>query len=146
MWAVANAHPADHYPVLDQNSQHPHRPGGRFWISCGGETPGATKCPGIGYDAVYKIGVANRDARRGKSGGYRVIYYPQTDVDGLPVTLYSKSDQAAVTAANSPAADYLKTSTNVKYSSAPTALNRAAWSPAVLVNLYSRRPPSAVTP
>lgn len=62
-----------------------------------GETPG-DQVPGTGY-ALYKVRVANRDAKRGKSGGYRVIYYLQTDTDRLLVTIYSKSDQADVTAA-----------------------------------------------
>lgn len=62
-----------------------------------GETPG-DQVPGTGY-ALYKVRVANRHAKRGKSGGYRVIYYLQTDTDRLLVTVYSKSDQADVTAA-----------------------------------------------
>ncbi|WP_293368086.1 type II toxin-antitoxin system RelE/ParE family toxin [Nevskia sp.] len=62
-----------------------------------GETPG-DQVPGTGY-ALYKVRIANRDARRGKSGGYRVIYYLQTDTDRLLVAIYSKSDQADVTAA-----------------------------------------------
>lgn len=62
-----------------------------------GETPG-DQVPGTGY-ALYKVRVANRGAKRGKSGGYRVIYYLQTDTDRLLVTVYSKSDQADVTAA-----------------------------------------------
>ena len=62
-----------------------------------GETPG-TQVPGTGY-TLFKVRVANRDARRGKSGGYRVIYCLHTANDRLLVTIYSKSDQADVTAA-----------------------------------------------
>lgn len=74
---------ADLQPVLDQLQA--------------GDTPG-DQVRGIGH-VLYKVRVPNRDARRGKSGGYRVIYYLQTDDDRLLVTLYSKSDQADVTAA-----------------------------------------------
>jgi len=62
-----------------------------------GETPGE-QVSGTGY-ALYKVRLRNRDALRGKSGGYRVIYYVRTDSDRLLVTLYSKSDQADVPAA-----------------------------------------------
>lgn len=62
-----------------------------------GDTPG-DQVPGTGY-ALYKVRIPNRDARRGRSGGYRVIYYLQTGSDRLLVTIYSKSDQADVAAA-----------------------------------------------
>lgn len=35
------------------------------------------RVPRIGY-MLYKVRVRNRDAQRGKSGGYRLIYYLQT--------------------------------------------------------------------
>jgi mRNA-degrading endonuclease RelE of RelBE toxin-antitoxin system len=38
-----------------------------------GETPGE-QIQGTGY-TVYKAQLANTDAQRGKSGGYRAIYY-----------------------------------------------------------------------
>jgi len=62
-----------------------------------GATPG-DQVSGTGY-ALYKVRLPNRDARRGKSGGYRVIYYVQTNTDRLLVAVYSKSDQADVPAA-----------------------------------------------
>lgn len=62
-----------------------------------GQMPG-DQVSGTGY-AIYKVRVPNRDAKRGKSGGYRVIYYLQTDRDRLLVAIYSKSDQADVAAA-----------------------------------------------
>jgi len=37
------------------------------------ERPG-DKIPGVGYD-VYKVRLPNPSAQRGKSGGFRVIYY-----------------------------------------------------------------------
>ena len=42
---------------------------------------------------IYKVRLPNRDARRGKSGGYRVIYYIQTQSRITLLTIYSKSDQ-----------------------------------------------------
>lgn len=74
---------SDLQPVLDQ--------------LMAGQTLG-DQVPGTGY-AIYKVRMVNRDAKRGKSGGYRVIYYLQTDSNRLLVTIYSKSDQADVAAA-----------------------------------------------
>jgi len=53
--------------------------------------------PGIGY-TVFKVRVKNSDVQRGKSGGYRFIYYFKTSTHILLVTLYSKSDQGDVSA------------------------------------------------
>lgn len=47
---------------------------------------------------VYKVRLANRDASRGKSGGYRVIYYLPTDDLTLLLTIYSKTDQSDIVA------------------------------------------------
>jgi mRNA-degrading endonuclease RelE of RelBE toxin-antitoxin system len=41
---------------------------------------------------VYKVRVRNSDIRRGKSSGYRVIYYTITLESILLTTIYSKSD------------------------------------------------------
>ncbi len=57
-----------------------------------GETPG-DRLQGIRH-RVYKVRVPNRDARRGKSGGYRVLYYLQAEERAILLTLYSKSDQS----------------------------------------------------
>jgi mRNA-degrading endonuclease RelE of RelBE toxin-antitoxin system len=54
--------------------------------------------PRTGY-SLYKVRVRNRDAQRGKSGGYRLIYYLQTPVHVILITLYSKSEQSDVSAA-----------------------------------------------
>ncbi|GAB5536329.1 MAG: hypothetical protein Rubg2KO_25780 [Rubricoccaceae bacterium] len=48
---------------------------------------------------VYKVRLANSDARRGKSGGYRMIYYARTAERVVLVTIYSKSDQGDISAA-----------------------------------------------
>jgi mRNA-degrading endonuclease RelE of RelBE toxin-antitoxin system len=42
-----------------------------------GETPG-DQVPGLQH-AVYKVRVRNSDIQKGKSGGYRVLYYLKTD-------------------------------------------------------------------
>jgi mRNA-degrading endonuclease RelE of RelBE toxin-antitoxin system len=61
-----------------------------------GETPG-DQITGIGYP-VFKVRVKNSDVQRGKSGGYRMIYYLKTATSILLLTLYSKSDQDDVVA------------------------------------------------
>jgi mRNA-degrading endonuclease RelE of RelBE toxin-antitoxin system len=54
-----------------------------------GELPG-DKIPGIGY-TVFKLRVRNSDIQKGKSGGYRVIYYLKTETEIILATIYSKS-------------------------------------------------------
>ena len=61
-----------------------------------GETPG-DQIQGVGRP-LYKVRVKNTDARRGKSGGYRLIYYLQTTNDVLLITIYSKTEQADIEA------------------------------------------------
>ena len=58
------------------------------------ETPFAgVRVPGIGVP-VYKIRMASRDQKRGKSGGYRVIYYFKgKDGDVYLILIYPKSVQ-----------------------------------------------------
>ena len=62
-----------------------------------GELPG-DRVQGVA-NRVYKVRVKNRDAQRGKSSGYRVIYYLETDDQIVMITLYSKSDQSDIPAA-----------------------------------------------
>ncbi len=59
-----------------------------------GETPG-DQITGVGYTA-YKARVANSDAQRGKSSGYRVIYYVQVADTIALITIYSKSEQSDI--------------------------------------------------
>ncbi len=59
-----------------------------------GSTPG-DKIQGIGY-TVYKVRVKNTDIKKGKSGGYRVIYYVRSDSGITLLAMYSKSDQANI--------------------------------------------------
>ena len=56
-----------------------------------GETPG-DRVSGARY-LIYKARIRNRDAGRGKSGGYRVLYYIRTTSLVILATIYSKSDQ-----------------------------------------------------
>ncbi|MDN5849806.1 MAG: type II toxin-antitoxin system RelE/ParE family toxin [Nitrococcus sp.] len=61
-----------------------------------GHTPGE-QTTGAGY-TVYKVRLANTDTGRGKSGGYRVIYWLQTAEARLLLTIYSKSEQTDLSA------------------------------------------------
>lgn len=54
------------------------------------ERPG-DKIPRVGYD-VYKVRLKNPSAGRGKSGGFRVIYYVHVADFVLLLTIYSKSE------------------------------------------------------
>jgi mRNA-degrading endonuclease RelE of RelBE toxin-antitoxin system len=56
-----------------------------------GKTPG-DQVAGTGY-TVFKVRVKNSDSRRGKSGGYRVIYQRSSSICIILLLIYSKSDQ-----------------------------------------------------
>ena len=56
-----------------------------------GELPG-DKITGIGY-SVFKLRIKNSDVSKGKSGGYRLIYYCQTAKGIILLTLYTKSER-----------------------------------------------------
>ena len=62
----------------------------------------AGKTPGdrlqIKRAVLYKARIKNSDAKRGKSGGYRVIYYLKTKKTTILITLYSKSNQSDIQA------------------------------------------------
>ena len=59
-----------------------------------GDTPGdQIQCPGY---TVYKVRARNSAAERGKRGGYRIIYYLETEIDILLITIYSKTDQSDI--------------------------------------------------
>lgn len=57
-----------------------------------GETPG-DRLDNLKPYVVYKVRVPNRDAQRGKCGGYRVVYYVRTAYSIYLLAIYSKSDQ-----------------------------------------------------
>jgi mRNA-degrading endonuclease RelE of RelBE toxin-antitoxin system len=62
----------------------------------GGELPG-DKISGTNY-AVFKLRVRNSDIQKGKSGGYRLIYYVKTTTGIILLTIYTKSEQADISA------------------------------------------------
>jgi mRNA-degrading endonuclease RelE of RelBE toxin-antitoxin system len=47
---------------------------------------------------IFKIRVKNSSIQKGKSGGYRVIYYVKTNIQIILLTMYSKSDQSSINA------------------------------------------------
>ncbi len=59
-----------------------------------GELPGE-QISGVGY-AVFKLRVRNSDAQKGKSGGYRLIYYVKTATGIILLTIYAKSEQVDI--------------------------------------------------
>jgi mRNA-degrading endonuclease RelE of RelBE toxin-antitoxin system len=61
-----------------------------------GELPG-NQISGIGYK-VFKLKVKNSDIAKGKSGGYRLIYYCHTATGIILLTIYTKSEQADIAA------------------------------------------------
>lgn len=61
-----------------------------------GETPGEL-LQGVN-GPVYKVRLRNSDSQRGKSGGYRIVYYVETEEKPILVMRYSKSDQSDIPA------------------------------------------------
>ncbi len=60
-----------------------------------GETPG-DEVPRTGEDrVVFKVRIRNSDSSRGKSGGYRMIYWVKPSSVVL-VSIYSKSEQGDI--------------------------------------------------
>jgi mRNA-degrading endonuclease RelE of RelBE toxin-antitoxin system len=62
------------------------------------ERPG-DKIPNVGYD-VYKVRLKNPSAQRGKSGGFRVIYYVQIENLLTLLTVYTKTEQTDISPDN----------------------------------------------
>jgi mRNA-degrading endonuclease RelE of RelBE toxin-antitoxin system len=56
-----------------------------------GKLPG-DQIPGVGY-TIFKLRLKNSDIQKGKSGGYRLIYYVKTSTKIILITIYSKSEQ-----------------------------------------------------
>ncbi|NEQ10316.1 MAG: type II toxin-antitoxin system RelE/ParE family toxin [Moorea sp. SIO2B7] len=52
--------------------------------------------PSIPY-TVFKVRVSNSNIQKGKSGGYRFIYYLKNSNKIILVTIYSNSDQGDIT-------------------------------------------------
>jgi mRNA-degrading endonuclease RelE of RelBE toxin-antitoxin system len=57
----------------------------------GGALPGERLQRLVSYEA-YKVRLPNRDTQRGKSGGYRVIYYVRTAETIYLLEIYAKSE------------------------------------------------------
>lgn len=53
---------------------------------------------GTGY-TIFKVRIRNSDISRGKSGGYRVLYYLKTTTAVILVTIYSKTEQSDISSA-----------------------------------------------
>jgi mRNA-degrading endonuclease RelE of RelBE toxin-antitoxin system len=60
-----------------------------------GDTPG-DQVQGVKY-TVYKVRVRNSDTRKGKSGGYRVIYYVRTADHIILIAVSSKTERTDIT-------------------------------------------------
>lgn len=71
---------SDLQPILDQLASGSH--------------PG-DQVPGVRFE-VFKVRAPNSDASRGKSGGYRLIYWIKSESEVVLVTVYSKSDQSDI--------------------------------------------------
>ena len=56
------------------------------------------KVPGVQY-SIFKVRVRNRDIQKGKSSGYRFIYYFKSSEKIILITIYSKLDQSDISAA-----------------------------------------------
>lgn len=54
--------------------------------------------PGTDYE-IFKVRVKNSDIQKGKSGGYRFIYYLQTLTIVILIAIYSKSEQSDIASA-----------------------------------------------
>ncbi len=48
---------------------------------------------------IFKVRIRNSDVSRGKSGGYRVIYYLKTATAVILITIYSKTEQSDISSA-----------------------------------------------
>ncbi|WP_338022334.1 type II toxin-antitoxin system RelE/ParE family toxin [Argonema antarcticum] len=59
-----------------------------------GELPG-DQISGIA-DEVFKLRIRNSDIQKGKSGGYRLIYYVKTAKGIVLLTVYTKSEQVDI--------------------------------------------------
>ena len=53
--------------------------------------------PGTHY-TIFKVRVRNSDIQKGKRSGYRLIYHVKTPKNIILVTIYSKLDQADISA------------------------------------------------
>jgi mRNA-degrading endonuclease RelE of RelBE toxin-antitoxin system len=59
-----------------------------------GEVPG-DQVPGMNY-TIFKVRVKNSTIQKGKSAGYRVLYYLKSSNRIVLITIYSKSDRSDI--------------------------------------------------
>jgi mRNA-degrading endonuclease RelE of RelBE toxin-antitoxin system len=59
-----------------------------------GQTPG-DRIPGTAFE-IFKVRLPNSDSRRGKSGGYRIVYHHTIDDTIILITVYSKTEQSDI--------------------------------------------------
>ncbi len=52
---------------------------------------------GVDY-TVFKLRIRNSNIQKGKSGGYRLIYYLKTEIGIVLLTIYAKSEQVDIAA------------------------------------------------
>ncbi|MEL7227836.1 MAG: type II toxin-antitoxin system RelE/ParE family toxin [Cyanobacteria bacterium J06576_12] len=57
--------------------------------------PIGDQIPGVGF-TVMKVRVKNRDSQKGKSGGYRLIYWLVSNQVVVLLDVYSKSDRSNI--------------------------------------------------
>lgn len=62
-----------------------------------GQRPG-DEVPNVGYAGVFKDRLRNRSARRGKRGGFRLIYYVPRADEVFLLLIYSKTEVANISA------------------------------------------------
>ena len=62
-----------------------------------GQTPG-TQIPRTTYTA-FKVRIKNSDIQKGKRSGYRMVYYLKTPEMVFLITIYSKTEQGDISAA-----------------------------------------------
>ena len=53
--------------------------------------------PGVKY-TIFKVRIKNSDIQKGKSSGYRLLYYLRSHKNIILITLYSKLDQSDISA------------------------------------------------
>ena len=61
-----------------------------------GPRPRDRRLSGIGVSQVYKARIPNTSARRGTSGGFRVVYRVKGDTVVLLLVIWSKTERADV--------------------------------------------------
>ncbi len=54
------------------------------------------RIPKTGDYAIFKVRARNRDISKGKSAGYRIMYYVKTDAKVILITIYSKTEQSNI--------------------------------------------------